>query len=117
MTVDLHHRSVERRPSWPPFLCWYITFAFIPAQWRSEEHTSELQSQSNLVCRLLLEKKKKQDTHWSIRLVHRHGNLCDGFSRFEQYTVPVQQQFASVPFLLHDYLAPHQSLICRDFAI
>src|SRR2546427_5252795 len=27
--------------------------------WRSEEHTSELQSQSNLVCRLLLEKKKK----------------------------------------------------------
>src|SRR2546430_4761599 len=28
-------------------------------KWRSEEHTSELQSQSNLVCRLLLEKKKK----------------------------------------------------------
>src|SRR2546430_6263847 len=28
-------------------------------EWRSEEHTSELQSQSNLVCRLLLEKKKK----------------------------------------------------------
>src|SRR2546427_1523348 len=28
---------------------------------RSEEHTSELQSQSNLVCRLLLEKKKKWD--------------------------------------------------------
>src|SRR2546430_10308902 len=34
-------------------------FAHTP---RSEEHTSELQSQSNLVCRLLLEKKKKQ-TH------------------------------------------------------
>src|SRR2546427_2398119 len=31
---------------------------------RSEEHTSELQSQSNLVCRLLLEKKKKK-IHWS----------------------------------------------------
>src|SRR5688572_31523043 len=29
---------------------------------RSEEHTSELQSQSNLVCRLLLEKKKKTIT-------------------------------------------------------
>src|SRR2546427_7038442 len=29
------------------------------AHLRSEEHTSELQSQSNLVCRLLLEKKKK----------------------------------------------------------
>src|SRR2546430_4130547 len=33
-------------------------FAATSAQ-RSEEHTSELQSQSNLVCRLLLEKKKK----------------------------------------------------------
>src|SRR2546430_10153182 len=29
-------------------------------RWRSEEHTSELQSQSNLVCRLLLEKKKNR---------------------------------------------------------
>src|SRR2546430_7293321 len=29
---------------------------------RSEEHTSELQSQSNLVCRLLLEKKKREGT-------------------------------------------------------
>src|SRR2546427_8802420 len=33
-----------------------------PIDTRSEEHTSELQSQSNLVCRLLLEKKKKQIT-------------------------------------------------------
>src|SRR2546430_9825139 len=33
---------------------------------RSEEHTSELQSQSNLVCRLLLE-KKKQEKHPSRR--------------------------------------------------
>src|SRR5256886_15694191 len=40
-------------------LAWY-------AYSRSEEHTSELQSQSNLVCRLLLEKKKK-DTY-SLRL-------------------------------------------------
>src|SRR2546430_12750408 len=39
---------------------------------RSEEHTSELQSQSNLVCRLLLEKKKKikMDTiHSHVRLI------------------------------------------------
>src|SRR2546427_4668503 len=34
-----------------------------PRSSRSEEHTSELQSQSNLVCRLLLEKKKKKDIH------------------------------------------------------
>src|SRR2546430_4363963 len=33
---------------------------------RSEEHTSELQSQSNLVCRLLLEKKKKKQLRISI---------------------------------------------------
>src|SRR2546427_9334119 len=32
---------------------------FLERPKRSEEHTSELQSQSNLVCRLLLEKKKK----------------------------------------------------------
>src|SRR2546427_5819897 len=46
----IHHHSDDR--------------AFFPLQQalvdRSEEHTSELQSQSNLVCRLLLEKKKKK---------------------------------------------------------
>src|SRR6266446_8678792 len=34
-----------------------------PPRGRSEEHTSELQSPCNLVCRLLLEKKKKKDLH------------------------------------------------------
>src|SRR2546430_5374859 len=33
---------------------------------RSEEHTSELQSQSNLVCRLLLEKKKKRENKCTV---------------------------------------------------
>src|SRR2546430_4849127 len=33
---------------------------------RSEEHTSELQSQSNLVCRLLLEKKKKKKKQYTV---------------------------------------------------
>src|SRR2546430_7341062 len=33
---------------------------------RSEEHTSELQSQSNLVCRLLLEKKKKKKHIYTV---------------------------------------------------
>src|SRR2546430_13278492 len=36
---------------------------------RSEEHTSELQSQSNLVCRLLLEKKKENITITTLLLV------------------------------------------------
>src|SRR2546427_9335408 len=35
---------------------------------RSEEHTSELQSQSNLVCRLLLEKKKKKKNKTTLLL-------------------------------------------------
>src|SRR2546430_11299431 len=40
-----------------------------PCRSRSEEHTSELQSQSNLVCRLLLEKKKeRQDNHTLFRV-------------------------------------------------
>src|SRR2546430_9006287 len=37
---------------------------------RSEEHTSELQSQSNLVCRLLLEKKKKNTNTVHIPIPH-----------------------------------------------
>src|SRR2546430_13481166 len=45
---------------------------------RSEEHTSELQSQSNLVCRLLLEKKKKK----------KHDNTTNNISdlRHEAHT-------------------------------
>src|SRR2546430_7659869 len=42
---------------WPPT---HGDTGRMPAAPRSEEHTSELQSQSNLVCRLLLEKKKKR---------------------------------------------------------
>src|SRR2546430_5369084 len=41
-----------------------------PGPMRSEEHTSELQSQSNLVCRLLLEKKKTAHTGTSRRSAH-----------------------------------------------
>src|SRR5258706_8764370 len=36
--------------------------SFVDIRRRSEEHTSELQSLTNLVCRLLLEKKKKRET-------------------------------------------------------
>src|SRR5438270_8250000 len=42
---------------------------------RSEEHTSELQSQSNLVCRLLLEKKKKQlHDHETAQVLQNEAN-------------------------------------------
>src|SRR5256885_10821540 len=61
---------------------WLWTFAIVPSQvmtmmlrsgevgglWRSEEHTSELQSPCNLVCRLLLEKKKTNTTQMCVRV-------------------------------------------------
>src|SRR5205085_3016829 len=42
---------------------------------RSEEHTSELQSQSNLVCRLLLEKKKKTKNKLAIHMSKPWENI------------------------------------------
>src|SRR2546421_1939417 len=50
----------------------------IADQIRSEEHTSELQSRSDLVCRLLLEKKKKNS----------HSRLCQRNYRDSQLTAP-----------------------------
>src|SRR2546430_9806917 len=48
---------------------------------RSEEHTSELQSQSNLVCRLLLEKKKKKNQRIHAGRIHEtlrsYDSRCD----------------------------------------
>src|SRR5260221_9365658 len=41
---------------------------------RSEEHTSELQSHSDLVCRLLLEKKKKKTKIYKLSLTQK--NIC-----------------------------------------
>src|SRR5688500_19716203 len=60
-TDDLVGRSTRPTRPWSPT---------VGRSWRSEEHTSELQSPCNLVCRLLLEKKKKykQDIRQSERL-------------------------------------------------
>src|SRR2546430_3611763 len=54
-------RASWRRRWGPP--CWGNTSTTCG---RSEEHTSELQSQSNLVCRLLLEKKKKHFSYQDL---------------------------------------------------
>src|SRR2546430_9046921 len=43
----------------PLALCGTVSGVCAVAAYRSEEHTSELQTQSNLVCRLLLEKKRR----------------------------------------------------------
>src|SRR2546430_6854731 len=58
--------SCWARPIWTSRRCWRRCARWRrrrPDRARSEEHTSELQSQSNLVCRLLLEKKKIQTMH------------------------------------------------------
>src|SRR5690606_42028173 len=44
---------------------------------RSEEHTSELQSRENLVCRLLLEKKKKTEKYKDAKVFNGHNMKCD----------------------------------------
>src|SRR2546430_12267853 len=55
-------RCQRSRPSWPSTRS--ITgMRLTRSTIRSEEHTSELQSQSNLVCRLLLEKKQQRAAH------------------------------------------------------
>src|SRR5437016_8114582 len=46
------------------------TYLVLPREKRSEEHTSELQSLTNLVCRLLLEKKKNHPKKKSPILTH-----------------------------------------------
>src|SRR2546430_7112922 len=58
--INRHRASIERE------IQGYGAFLGVP---RSEEHTSELQSQSNLVCRLLLEKKTILDIH-ELLLAH-----------------------------------------------
>src|SRR5258706_3034853 len=59
---------------------------------RSEEHTSELQSLTNLVCRLLLEKKKNQvrvahSIHYNLPVTTRLGRLIDQFYNCDEYSV------------------------------
>src|SRR5687768_18277019 len=51
-------KPVRRGPGAYPALTWHVMV--IAFRDRSEEHTSELQSRLHLVCRLLLEKKKKK---------------------------------------------------------
>src|SRR2546430_9146352 len=52
--------------------CWGLCLvaARVGHKLRSEEHTSELQSQSNLVCRLLLEKKKNSGQSFPYQALH-----------------------------------------------
>src|SRR2546422_1781800 len=55
-----------------------------PKSDRSEEHTSELQSRLHLVCRLLLEKKKKKATHNTLQVAQRFQTQPDLHSRIQR---------------------------------
>src|SRR5688572_31642704 len=77
--TTLFRSSVSCRSCWAPVRCHVIRVhsdegALRLRHVRSEEHTSELQSQSNLVCRLLLEKKKKKKKQKHIKY-KQHKNI------------------------------------------
>src|SRR5256885_5714423 len=66
----------DNRPIWERD----VTHRSLRLSTRSEEHTSELQSPCNLVCRLLLEKKKKTE-HVYRSLKHRTRTVVSGVCR------------------------------------
>src|SRR5260221_7891283 len=79
-------RSYEQVAAGPGSMFAPIPFARKNARYlritRSEEHTSELQSHSDLVCRLLLEKKKKRTKHtFSPERTRPKGTKCNALTR------------------------------------
>src|SRR2546430_12096699 len=76
---------------------------------RSEEHTSELQSQSNLVCRLLLEKKKIQMKTTSTRscCYFSHDTLIHMFFIPLRYKQCMQGQPSHLRGWSHDVMRVH----------
>src|SRR3712207_7712534 len=70
--------TVDDRRTVPPLTRVIIELALatwiwmLDLGWRSEEHTSELQSRQYLVCRLLLEKKKKHTIQYTFNLLHQY---------------------------------------------
>src|SRR5256885_10933250 len=76
---------------------------------RSEEHTSELQSPCNLVCRLLLEKKKKQKSQYAVQVSTAPTSLdqssTSATSVTSDYVLPVGQ------WMLPDAVWIHRSFI------
>src|SRR5947207_7836122 len=69
-TLSLHDALPISQPGVHSFPCQSMSLpgGVLVIDWRSEEHTSELQSHSDLVCRLLLEKKKLQQAEAHVRL-------------------------------------------------
>src|SRR2546422_6461996 len=68
-TTSLWRCSRSCMPVIPETICWSCQRRPSTVVFRSEEHTSELQSRLHLVCRLLLEKKKKQKTQHILQTI------------------------------------------------
>src|SRR5260370_26688510 len=79
---------------------------FRNGSWRSEEHTSELQSHLNLVCRLLLEKKKKNI--YNVKLCQ-----CQGIQiRARTCLSAARYSSLRVDFVCSELTHPHLLKIC-----
>src|SRR5436309_11105814 len=91
-TLSLHDALPIWRAIRRPIARWPLPAAATPANRaaRSEEHTSELQSRENLVCRLLLEKKKTNSS--SIRF-----HTEPGASAFTQIHSPPSSRLSTPP--------------------
>src|SRR5256885_792803 len=76
---------------------------------RSEEHTSELQSPCNLVCRLLLEKKKNNLPQ--VRIPPHFPSLIPAGNQTPHPTVPVYHTRPSPTVSPHRLSSPHQRLV------
>src|SRR2546430_7468748 len=73
---------------YPPWICTALSA-------RSEEHTSELQSQSNLVCRLLLEKKKRP--HARHQAHHSHDKYSSRIASPPRHPLPLRRPIDRTP--------------------
>src|SRR5256885_7379608 len=81
-------RSASCARPWPAMKAWPTS----PLPCRSEEHTSELQSPCNLVCRLLLEKKNNS---------HIHHTVISGSAHLQLLPFPASYELSKCPPLAY----------------
>src|SRR2546430_9005159 len=94
--------AVDCVPAWVAEASSTSDSVIAPTPERSEEHTSELQSQSNLVCRLLLENKKFDPDE----LIHANHptSFPSGRSVFDTKTWRIRNAFVLQPSCRHNFI-------------